>query len=363
MYEEGDKPAEQHHISTEDAVHQLIRSHTARRGPVQQLGICLVLACLAASLVAGAGCEEMLSSPSVSGTGRGETPAVDGVDGVPPRPSQLVADLPAREADKIRIASYNIQVFGITKEAKVGVMQVLAEIVRQFDVIAIQEIRCSDQQLLTRFMALINQHGHAYDYVIGPRLGRTVSKEQYAFIYDTTRLTVDQRSIQTVDDPDDLLHREPLITRFVFNQLPAGQGFSFTLINMHTDPDEAGEEVDVLDDVFLSARADGRYEEDVILLGDLNVDHTRLGQLGGVPGIICTVHGEATNTARSRSYDNIVFDPAATSEYTGRAGVLDVQRVFGLTDQQAKEVSDHLPVWAEFSVYEQRASSLAARPR
>lgn len=324
----------------------------------------MTVTALALPLLLAGGCDELAQmAPSGAGTatsGSGEAPNLDSRS---PQHSTLIVDLPPRESDKVRIASYNIQVFGVTKESKLGVMRVLAETIRQFDVVAVQEIRSSDQQLLSRFMPLINERGHAYHYVLGPRLGRTVSKEQYAFIYDTTRLSLDQRSIQTVDDPDDLLHREPFIARFVFNQLPAGQGFSFTLINMHTDPDEAEEEVNVLDDVFLSARSDGRYEEDVILLGDLNVDSTRLGQLGGVPGITCTIHGEPTNTARSRSYDNIVFDPAATSEYTGRAGVFDVQRAFGLTDEQARDVSDHLPVWAEFSVYERRATSLAARPR
>ncbi|MCA9172919.1 MAG: endonuclease/exonuclease/phosphatase family protein [Planctomycetales bacterium] len=317
---------------------------------------------VAAGLLASAGCDQL---PAIvdGATARQAGPA--SAPGPPPplRADSLLVDLPPREADKIRIASYNIQVFGVTKEAKTQVMHVLAEIVRQFDVVAIQEIRSTDQGLMDRFVALVNQRGHSYHYVLGPRLGRTVSKEQYAFVYDTTRLTVDPRSVHTVDDPDDLLHREPLIARFVFNQLPAGQGFSFTLINMHTDPDEAEDEVNVLDDVFLSARADGRYEEDVILLGDLNVNHERLGQLGGVPGIRCTVMGEPTNTAGTKSYDNLVFDPGATSEYTGRAGVLDVQRAFRLTDEQAKEVSDHRPVWAEFSIYERRATSLAARPR
>ena len=62
-------------------------------------------------------------------------------------------------------------------------------------------------------------------------------------------------------------------------------------------------------------------------------------------------------------YDNLVFSGEATNEYIGRSGVLDFMNEFGLTEAAALEVSDHCPVWAEFSVYESGvAAVLAARP-
>ena len=45
-------------------------------------------------------------------------------------------------------------------------------------------------------------------------------------------------------------------------------------------------------------------------------------------------------------------DKTATSEYTGQWGVFDLLPEFGLTMEQVLKVSDHPPVWAEFSVYE-----------
>jgi deoxyribonuclease-1-like protein len=39
-------------------------------------------------------------------------------------------------------------------------------------------------------------------------------------------------------------------------------------------------------------------------------------------------------------------------EHTGQWGVFDLLSEFGLTMEQALKVSDHLPVWAEFSAYE-----------
>jgi hypothetical protein len=44
--------------------------------------------------------------------------------------------------------------------------------------------------------------------------------------------------------------------------------------------------------------------------------------------------------------------------------VFDFLREFNLTREQATAVSDHLPLWAEFSVYEGgRAGPVATRPQ
>ena len=101
----------------------------------------------------------------------------------------------------------------------------------------------------------------------------------------------------------------------------------------------------------------------LILLGDLNVSYRKLGPLGQLPNIVYTVHAEPTNTRGTESYDNVVFDRLATSEWTGAAGIVSLQQEFGLSMEQAIDVSDHLPVWAEFDVQEHGAQiPLAALP-
>jgi len=263
-----------------------------------------------------------------------------------------LTNVPPRQADKIRIASFNIQVFGNSKMNKPAVMDVLARICRLYDVVAIQEIRAKNQDILPLFVEQINSVGRHYDYVIGPRLGRTDSKEQYAFIFDRETLEVDRNELYTVNDPDDRLHREPLVAWFRTRSPAVEDAFTFTLVNIHTDPDETKTELNALDDVFHVVAGDGRNEDDVILLGDFNVDDRHLGQLGQIPGITWTLSGTPTNTLRNKQYDNLLFMQDATSEFTGRAGVFDFLREYDLSVEEAKEVSDHLPVWAEFSVYE-----------
>ena len=276
------------------------------------------------------------------------------------------ADTPppaARSGLTIRIATFNIQVFGKSKLEKLEVMDVLAQVIRQFDVVAIQEIRALDQSIVPRFVEMVNAEGRHYDYVLGPRLGRTSSKEQYAFLFDTARVEVDLSAVYTVDDPDDLLHREPLVAPFRVRGPSADEAFTFTLVNIHTDPDEVKDELNALDDVFRAVQNDGRGEDDVIMLGDLNADDLHFGQLSQISNITWAISGIPTNTRGTRQYDNLIYHALATTEFTGSAGVLELMGEFSLTMQQAIEVSDHLPVWAEFSVYEGgRPSRVATRP-
>jgi endonuclease/exonuclease/phosphatase family metal-dependent hydrolase len=268
-----------------------------------------------------------------------------------------------RTGDTIRIASFNIQVFGRRKLQKRVVADMLAGIVRRFDIVAIQEIRSRDQDVLPEFVNLVNAAGREYDYVIGPRIGRTSSKEQYAFVFDRSSVEVDRAQLYTVSDPDDLLHREPFVGWFRVRGPPESEAFTFTLVNIHTDPDEVQDELNSLDNVYRVVRDDGRKEDDVIILGDLNANDSQLGQLGEVSGITWVISGVPTNTRGTKQYDNLLFHEQATAEFVGRSGTFDFMREFNLTVEQALEVSDHLPVWAEFTVIEGgQIGRVATRP-
>ena len=264
--------------------------------------------------------------------------------------------------ETIRIASFNIQIFGNKKASKAYVMKDLADIINQFDVVAIQEIRSKNESLIPNFVQLVNQSGRRFDYEIGPRLGVTTSKEQYAFLYDTQKIEIDRHSVYTVSDPDGLLHREPLVATFQ-TRVDPDQAFTFTLVNMHTDPDIAGEEMDVLADVYKAVRRSSRGEDDIIILGDFNVDDRHLGRLGQLPEMMPLIAGVWTNTRQNRQYDNLIIHQPSTTEYSGRSGVFDFMRYKNRTQKQALQISDHFPVWAEFSIYERDYSGRIASHR
>jgi len=263
--------------------------------------------------------------------------------------------LPVRTGQTILVASFNIQVFGKSKMEKPGMPERIAEVIRQFDVVAIQEIRDRSNESIPALMHYINANGSRYDYVISQPLGRTTSKEQYAFIFNTDTVVSGKDFTYVVDDKMDYLHREPLVARFITRVPQNYQPFSFTLVNIHTDPDEVSQEIPVMHTVLKSVR-DFEYlngmQDDVLLLGDLNAEPHQFGPLGQLPGIMWAIDREPTNTARTNIIDNILFDRELTNEFTGRAGVLDLGDFFGLRQEQVKEISDHLPIWAEFSTVE-----------
>lgn len=270
--------------------------------------------------------------------------------------NQQVASTPydwTKNDNTVRIASFNIQVFGQSKLDKPEVVEALARTIRFFDVVAIQEIRSIEQNILPEFIAAINSEGSQYSYVIGPRLGRTSSKEQYAYIFDTTKIELVEGTVQTIQEPAgrDLLHREPLVAQFRTRREDDQTPFSFVLVNIHTDPDEVDIEVNALDDVYRAVQQWGA-DDDVILLGDLNASARKLGELRDIPGIQWVIDGTPTNTRGTESYDNILFTRNETREFTGQGGVFDLASEFGLSDEQMLEISDHLPVWGEFSATE-----------
>jgi len=272
----------------------------------------------------------------------------------PAAPAGPAASGPGKPTDSIMIASFNIQVFGESKLAKPQVVDVLTKVVRQFDIVAVQEVRAKSDSVVPTFVSKINADGSRYQFVIGPRLGRTVSKEQYTFIYDSNRIELDPSSVGTLPNPGDKFHRPPLRARFRVRTNPPEAGFSFWLVDIHTDPDEVPQEVDALADAFVSMRSFRPDEDDVIVLGDLNAGPPQFGRIKQIPGIGWAVSGVTTNTRRSKTYDNLIFDRTVTTEYTGRWGVLDLQDTFHIPLDKALEVSDHNPVWAAFSPWEAR---------
>ncbi len=271
-----------------------------------------------------------------------------GQPAVPAAPPTPMSGGPA-----IRIASFNIQVFGDKKASKPYVMSTLASIIQNFQVVAIQEIRTQDDYFIDNFLrTYVNKNGHTYDKVVGPRLGRTNSKEQYAFLYDTAAIEVNPRCVFTVNDPDDLLQREPFVAMFRVRGPPPQQAFTFVLIDMHTEPDDTKSELNALGQVYQAVRRACPGEDDIILLGDLNVDDQHLGDLGRIDGVVPIVRHTFTNTRQHAQYDNIIIHQPSTTEFTGRWGVFNFQQQFHLTLDQALEVSDHFPIWAEFNAYE-----------
>lgn len=268
--------------------------------------------------------------------------------------------IPQRVQGNLIIGSFNIQRLGPSKLSDSNLMRVYADIIRRFDVLALQEVTSEDQNTIPTLLNYVNEGGFRYSYTISSRIGRKYF-EQYVYLFDTTRVVTQQNACFVVRDENDLLHREPFVGRFA---TLAPNPFTFALINMHTDPDVVNEELNTLANTYVDV-ANYFYrvnppEDDVILLGDLNADPTRFQSLGQVPNLMATIVGIPTNYTRTKTNDNILVNRLATREYTGRAGAIDLGEVYRLDKSQTLMISDHQPIWAEFitqEVHEQQIAS------
>jgi len=249
--------------------------------------------------------------------------------------------------DTVKIASWNIQVFGKSKAAKPEVMKVIVDTVALYDIVAIQEIREKGRTALTALERGLDAKGEDWICTAGPRLGRTSSKEQYAFCYRAAR--VDEYASYTVQDPDDLWHREPMVAHFRVGD------FTFKLLNIHVDPGEATHEVNSLHKLISGLQEKFPDEDDFIILGDLNADCSYYDEdnpdydIHG-PEYVWMIHNyQDTNLAESDcTYDRIIGTQGVVQDWTGTAGVLRFDILWGLDPKAAKKVSDHYPVYAEF---------------
>ena len=252
--------------------------------------------------------------------------------------------------EPIRIATFNIKVFGPKKAGRADVMTVLASIVRKYDVVAVQEMKDRNREVPRLFLEAINDDGNAYGVLASERSGLQKddehSRELYAYYYRTSTIAVLDRGALYDDSRSDHFQREPFVARFAAK---AGN-FTFAVVNIHTSPKRAIAEIGALHHVVEWARKRYPSEDDFIVLGDFNAgcsyareEELRALEISGRDYVWIVPYSADTNLgARPCAYDRIVMDSRGTEDYAGR---WDVDRAF--TDGR---ISDHWPVWAEFHV-------------
>lgn len=256
------------------------------------------------------------------------------------------------EVETAKIAAFNIQIFGQAKSQKQDVMAVLRDIVREFDVVLIQEIRDASEETIPNFVDAINQmEGPEYGFTRSERVGRTSSKEAYAYIYNSETVQFIQGSDYVYNDVDDVFEREPYIAGF-----KAGN-FDFVLVGIHVKPDDAYNEIGNLSLVVSSIQTVSPNENDIIVMGDFNADGSYFDEddtsnLFKASEYNWLISNDMDTMVKTDyTYDRIVvLDLTLNHEYDGgSAQVFYFDQVYGLNNQTfVAEVSDHYPVFAQY---------------
>lgn len=278
----------------------------------------------------------------------------------PAAPATAPAPVVAPKRETFRIASFNVAQLDEVKFGSPRLREILGQILARFDIIALQDLHAKHQGLLVKLAEQASTSGRSYDFAVAPTVPLGSVQRFSAFLFDKSTIEVDRSMIYLVDDPARRLHCRPLVAAFRARGPAATEAFTFSLVAAEIDEETYPGELAAAAVAFRAVRDDGRNEDDVILLGTFNAPDGQLEPWASRAGLVMAITGAPTTTRGTRLADNLLFAPRATPEFTGRAGVIDVLREFNLTMPEALDLSEHLPVWAEFSVYEGGAAATAA---
>ena len=315
----------------------------------------------------------------------------------------LSLEIPVKQTDKnLILGSWNIKEFGHTTQRKPEAYFYIAEIINRFDLIAIQEIKTSldDLNIIMRIL------GKDWAYLVNDITeGQSGNKERSAYLYN--KKSVELAGIAgeislwdelTVNANIKQLKRTPYITGFK-------SGWKkFSLINLHLHPGDGDteecndvairrEEVELfLEAVRLKLKNNRFWNENLIVLGDFNFYYSTPTRPKDEPTIdLFSQHGfreiEAlckcnTNVSNSQVYDHMFFNTNAyfkiqrDSQGSEKGGVFnafkyvftdadvalygpDIDEIYQGSLSREKyyhrywkrnQLSDHLPIWAEIII-------------
>ncbi len=275
-------------------------------------------------------------SGCIDQSGAGITGGATAVSIEPESKYELLEDFSefVNDSNKLVIGNFNIQVFGKTKAGKEEVMDVLDDILEDYDLVSIQEIRDKSN---TAFPSLAERLP-GQEYVISDRLGRSSSKEQYAYIYNPRKLTY--VSSYVYDDPEDVFEREPFVAKFASGDL------NFVIIQIHTKPKDAESEIANLEYVLEDAKQSFPGETEFIILGDLNADcsYYKKDELSELEWIVPET-ADTTTKSTDCAYDRIIVTEDLSDNILGY-GIDRFDLEYNLSEEETTAVSDHYPIFA-----------------
>jgi endonuclease/exonuclease/phosphatase family metal-dependent hydrolase len=264
----------------------------------------------------------------------------------------------------IRIGSYNMAILGPAKEARTATMGVMAQIAAGFDLMAMQEVgsngsTASDESCETAmdaFEARVDEAagGDFYAYVRG---------NQYAFLYRKDRLEV--KSYKLYDGAQSFTY-SPLIAYFQVR----GRPLDFAMITIHTRPSLARSEVPAIA-LAMEETSAALGEADVLCAGDYNADGSYYSRgegadLAGFPAsrFVSVVPNGADTTvaADTLAYDRMELSSSMSGDYDGTWGTVHPGEAYDISACEGsaaiagteRALSDHYPIWAEFSTIADR---------
>ena len=263
--------------------------------------------------------------------------------------------IPSRRVDEnLIIATWNIQHFSEKKSWRA--LKYMADIIERFDIVAIQEIK-SDLRGLSKLQEILPGR---YRILVSDVTGNT---ERFAFIYDERTVEATGMVAEIGLDIDPATHEGFQIHRMPYCASFRAGRFDFTIVSVHIFESKKAfreKEIDLLAEklIKLSKKEKSKVvDRDFFVVGDFNIKKAgdrffkALVKHGfKMPENLDTLK---TNFLQSGTYDKIAWVDRKGFKFSGKCKVLPFNKAVYQDRDPAggkKEISDHLPLWAEFHI-------------
>lgn len=251
-------------------------------------------------------------------------------------------------AAQITLCSWNLENLGKSKSD--ATIDFIANTLKAYDIISIQEVVAGNggTQAVARLTDALNRKGAKWEYrVSDPTSGEnSYKRERYAFLWKPSKVRIIGLPWLEISFTDEI-NREPFFATFESN------GKSFTVVNFHAITKSMQPETEIKYLKFLPAEYPGK---NLIFVGDFNCpqSHTVFNPLKSM-GYKPIFTGRKTslkqeclnNNCLASEFDNMFYNTRKIKFL--RSGTLDFYKRFR-TLKKARSISDHIPVWFEFSI-------------
>jgi deoxyribonuclease-1-like protein len=249
----------------------------------------------------------------------------------------------SKEADSyiekdLKIVSWNIQNFGKSKMSNDTIMLFISEVVKGYDIVAIQEVSVSEfgSQAVAKLDDLLDRSGTSWDYIISDATSGEGS-ERYAYLFKKDRVKLEGHSLEK--SLASVVDREPYIGKFLF------EGKEYILGNIHLVPVGKNPSLEVKELASLGAK----YKNKIfILMGDFNLSEGDKSFDLMKGWSVSVLKGERTSLKMkegsdwlNESYDNFFVSKGVK---IGSSGVIHFYKNFKEL-RGARKVSDHCPIF------------------
>ena len=250
------------------------------------------------------------------------------------------------QVDTINLVSWNIRDFGKTKNS--DELEKIAEIVRDADILAIQEVVAGygGAQAVAKLSDILNRKGSKWDYVISnPTNSPKYATERYAFIWKTKNIKIKNRG-WLLDELNTPIDREPFLLDFYLNKQ------KFSIINFHSRPHDKNPEGEI--EALCNFVVDS-LGTPLIITGDFNVDEKEpifnVLKKNDYQPAITNQRTTLKRTCKRGDYLNYPIDNIFYSSDIKKVngGIIDFVR-FCDRLEKARKLSDHLPVFLKFKL-------------